>query len=82
MVKRFVVKLALGLSFGFGAYALEQTQPELKMQIFKDLQLVDEIESINDGEASRLWLRSSDETDDASDALQEDEIKGLSVLGS
>lgn len=85
-MKKFVVRLVLGVSFGFGAFALEQVKPDLKMQIFKDLQLVDEIESINDGEASRLWIRSSDEVDDNSGFGAEGEtggeIRGLSVLGS
>lgn len=75
---KYLLGIFVGLSFALGALAMEQNQVDLKMQIFKDLQLVDEIESLNEGEASRLWLRSSDDEDDES----EKKIKGLSLLGS
>ena len=76
ILKTFAIALAVVFS-AFGALALDLPVTTKKLQIVKDLQLADEVESLNDSQAGKVWLLHAD--DEASGQVEaQAELKGIS----
>jgi hypothetical protein len=66
--------MSLALFAAFGALAVEDSAAVLKTEILTDLKLLDEVDSLNQGQAAKIWLLPSDEDS------QDKDFKGLSGL--
>ncbi len=76
ILKSFAIALAVVFS-AFGALALDLPIAPKKMQIIKDLQLADEVESLNDQNAGKVWIRQADDETPTQIEAQA-ELKGIS----